>query len=135
MFIGADVQSLEELTLCVLSRLEEAVHKTQHWQEIEDTQSQLVRDFAFQEWLFSQGLEHYYHKWVWLHIKLIYFYHLLLFMFSYFKSLYESYMEVDFLSWQIQVKAVYQVSSVKFWYSFSFSLNVLHVTLQKFNMS
>ncbi|MGH0153840.1 UNVERIFIED_CONTAM: hypothetical protein FKN15_025809 [Acipenser sinensis] len=57
-----DVQSLEELTLCVLSRLEEVLHKTQHWQEIEDTQSQLVRDFAFQEWLFSQGLEHYYHK-------------------------------------------------------------------------
>ncbi|MBN3299260.1 AREL1 ligase, partial [Amia calva] len=56
-----DVQSLEELTLSVLSRLEEVLQETQHWQEIAESRVQLLRDFAFQEWLCSQGLEHYYH--------------------------------------------------------------------------
>ncbi len=56
-----DVQTLEELSLCVLSRLEEVVKEKYHWREITAAQVQLLRDFAFQEWLCSQSLEHYYH--------------------------------------------------------------------------
>lgn len=56
-----DVQTLEELSLCVLSRLEEVVKEKHHWREITEAQVQLLRDFAFQEWLCSQSLEHYYH--------------------------------------------------------------------------
>ncbi|XP_006632272.2 apoptosis-resistant E3 ubiquitin protein ligase 1 [Lepisosteus oculatus] len=59
--IFEDVQSLEELTLSLLSRLEEVLQETQYWKEIEESRNQLLRDFAFQEWLCSQGLEHYYH--------------------------------------------------------------------------
>ncbi|KAK5916667.1 hypothetical protein CgunFtcFv8_011629 [Champsocephalus gunnari] len=56
-----DVQSLEELSLSVLSRLEEVVKEQQRWREIEEAHIQQLRDFAFQEWLCSQKLEHYYH--------------------------------------------------------------------------
>lgn len=59
-----DVQTLEELSLCVLSRLEEVVKEKHHWREIAEAHVQLLRDFAFQEWLCSQSLEHYYHTWV-----------------------------------------------------------------------
>jgi len=60
MFV-IDVQTLEELSLCVLSRLEEVVKEKHHWREITEAHVQLLRDFAFQEWLCSQSLEHYYH--------------------------------------------------------------------------
>ncbi|KAM9355822.1 apoptosis-resistant E3 ubiquitin protein ligase 1 [Pholidichthys leucotaenia] len=56
-----DVQTLEELSLSVLSRLEEVVKEKQRWREIAEAHIQLLRDFAFQEWLCSQNLEHYYH--------------------------------------------------------------------------
>lgn len=56
-----DVQTLEELSLSVLSRLEEVVKEQQCWREIAEAHIQLLRDFAFQEWLCSQNLEHYYH--------------------------------------------------------------------------
>ncbi|KAF0044452.1 hypothetical protein F2P81_003610 [Scophthalmus maximus] len=56
-----DVQTLEELSLSVLSRLEEVVREQQRWREIAEAHIQLLRDFAFQEWLYSQNLEHYYH--------------------------------------------------------------------------
>ncbi|KAI2654686.1 Apoptosis-resistant E3 ubiquitin protein ligase 1 [Labeo rohita] len=56
-----NVQTLEELSLCVLSRVEEVVKEKHHWREITEAQVQLLRDFAFQEWLCSQSLEHYYH--------------------------------------------------------------------------
>nr|XP_020469596.1 apoptosis-resistant E3 ubiquitin protein ligase 1 [Monopterus albus] len=56
-----DVQTLEELSLSVLSRLEEVVKEQEHWREIAEAHIQLLRDFAFQEWLCSQNLEHYYH--------------------------------------------------------------------------
>uniref|UniRef100_A0A8C2PPJ9 Apoptosis resistant E3 ubiquitin protein ligase 1 n=1 Tax=Cyprinus carpio TaxID=7962 RepID=A0A8C2PPJ9_CYPCA len=60
-YLFEDVQTLEELSLCVLSRLEEVVKAKHHWREITEAQVQLLRDFAFQEWLCSQSLEHYYH--------------------------------------------------------------------------
>ncbi|XP_042598747.1 apoptosis-resistant E3 ubiquitin protein ligase 1 isoform X2 [Cyprinus carpio] len=60
-YLFEDVQTLEELSLCVLSRLEEVVKEKHHWREITEAQVQLLRDFAFQEWLCSQSLEHYYH--------------------------------------------------------------------------
>ncbi|XP_058604501.1 apoptosis-resistant E3 ubiquitin protein ligase 1 isoform X3 [Onychostoma macrolepis] len=60
-YLFEDVQTLEELSLCVLSRLEEVVKEKHHWREIIEAQVQLLRDFAFQEWLCSQSLEHYYH--------------------------------------------------------------------------
>ncbi|KAG7282457.1 hypothetical protein CRUP_018174, partial [Coryphaenoides rupestris] len=56
-----DVQTLEELSLSVLSRLEEVVEEQQRWREIAEANIQLLRDLAFQEWLCSQSLEHYYH--------------------------------------------------------------------------
>ncbi|KAA8582269.1 hypothetical protein FQN60_009009 [Etheostoma spectabile] len=56
-----DVQTLEELSLSVLSRLEEVVKEQQRWREIAEAHILLFRDFAFQEWLCSQNLEHYYH--------------------------------------------------------------------------
>lgn len=56
-----DVQTLEELSLSVLSRLEEVVKEQRHWRDITEAHIQLLRDFAFQEWLCSQSLEHYYH--------------------------------------------------------------------------
>ncbi|KAA0711485.1 Apoptosis-resistant E3 ubiquitin protein ligase 1 [Triplophysa tibetana] len=56
-----DVQTLEELSLSVLSRLEEVVKEKHRWREITEAHVQLLRDFAFQEWLCSQSLEHYYH--------------------------------------------------------------------------
>ena len=56
-----DVQTLEELSLSVLSRLEEVVKEQQRWREIAEANFQLLRDLAFQEWLCSQSLEHYYH--------------------------------------------------------------------------
>lgn len=56
-----DVQTLEELSLSVLSRLEEVVKEQQRWRDIAEAHIQLLRDFAFQEWLCSQNLEHYYH--------------------------------------------------------------------------
>uniref|UniRef100_A0AAQ4NWB8 HECT-type E3 ubiquitin transferase n=1 Tax=Gasterosteus aculeatus aculeatus TaxID=481459 RepID=A0AAQ4NWB8_GASAC len=56
-----DVQTLEELSLSVLSRLEEVVKEQQRWREIAKAHIQLLRDFAFQEWLCSQNLGHYYH--------------------------------------------------------------------------
>lgn len=59
-----DVQTLEELSLSVLSRLEEVVKEKHRWREITEAHVQLLRDFAFQEWLCSQSLEHYYHTWV-----------------------------------------------------------------------
>lgn len=62
--VCVDVQTLEELSLCVLSRLEEVVKEKHHWREITEAHVQLLRDFAFQEWLCSQSLEHYYHTWV-----------------------------------------------------------------------
>lgn len=57
----ADVQTLEELSLSVLSRLEEVVKEQQRWREIAKAHIQLLRDFALQEWLCSQNLEHFYH--------------------------------------------------------------------------
>ncbi|RXN24409.1 apoptosis-resistant E3 ubiquitin ligase 1 [Labeo rohita] len=60
-YLFEDVQTLEELSLCVLSRVEEVVKEKHHWREITEAQVQLLRDFAFQEWLCSQSLEHYYH--------------------------------------------------------------------------
>ncbi|XP_016115162.1 apoptosis-resistant E3 ubiquitin protein ligase 1-like isoform X5 [Sinocyclocheilus grahami] len=60
-YLFEDVQTLEELSLCVLSRLKEVVKEKHHWREITEAQVQLLRDFAFQEWLCSQSLEHYYH--------------------------------------------------------------------------
>lgn len=56
-----DVQTLEELSLSALSRLEEVVKEQQHWREIAEAHIKLLRDFAFQEWLSSQNLEHYHH--------------------------------------------------------------------------
>ncbi|KAG5265938.1 hypothetical protein AALO_G00248040 [Alosa alosa] len=56
-----DVQTLEELSLNVLTRLEEVVQEQRHWRDISEAHIQLLRDFAFQEWLSSQSLEHYYH--------------------------------------------------------------------------
>ncbi|MFT7817408.1 apoptosis-resistant E3 ubiquitin protein ligase 1 [Arapaima gigas] len=56
-----DVQTLEELSLNVLTRLEEVVQEHQRWQDITEAHVQLLRDFAFQEWLCSQSLDHYYH--------------------------------------------------------------------------
>lgn len=56
-----DVQTLEELSLSVLSRLEEVVKEQQRWREIVEANIQLLRDLAFQEWLCSKSLEHYYH--------------------------------------------------------------------------
>lgn len=56
-----DVQTLEELSLSVLSRLEEVVKEHQRWGEIAKAHIQLLRDFALQEWLCSQNLEHFYH--------------------------------------------------------------------------
>jgi len=55
-----DVQTLEELSLSALSRLEEVVKEQQRWREIAEIHIQLLQDFAFQEWLCSQNLEHYY---------------------------------------------------------------------------
>lgn len=55
-----DVQTLEELSLSVLSRLEEVVKEQKHWRDIAEANIQLLRDFAFQEWLCSQNLAHYY---------------------------------------------------------------------------
>jgi len=56
-----DVQTLEELSLSALSRLEEVVTEQQCWRKIAKAHIQLLRDFAFQEWLCSQSLGHYYH--------------------------------------------------------------------------
>ncbi|XP_057715347.1 apoptosis-resistant E3 ubiquitin protein ligase 1 isoform X2 [Corythoichthys intestinalis] len=56
-----DVQTLEELSLSVLSRLEEVVKEQQSWREIAEAHIRLLRDFAFQEWLCSQNLGHF-HK-------------------------------------------------------------------------
>nr|XP_057946526.1 apoptosis-resistant E3 ubiquitin protein ligase 1-like [Doryrhamphus excisus]XP_057946831.1 apoptosis-resistant E3 ubiquitin protein ligase 1-like [Doryrhamphus excisus]XP_057946832.1 apoptosis-resistant E3 ubiquitin protein ligase 1-like [Doryrhamphus excisus] len=56
-----DVQTLEELSLSVLSRLEEVVKEQQSWREIAEAHIRLLQDFAFQEWLCSQNLEHFYH--------------------------------------------------------------------------
>lgn len=56
-----DVQTLEELSLSALSRLEEVVKEQQRWRETADAHIKLLRDFAFQEWLRSQSLEHYHH--------------------------------------------------------------------------
>ncbi|KAB5562092.1 hypothetical protein PHYPO_G00014030 [Pangasianodon hypophthalmus] len=56
-----DVQSLEELSLSVLTRLEEVVKEQRRWRDIAEANVRLLRDFAFQEWLCSQSLEHYYH--------------------------------------------------------------------------
>lgn len=61
MFVYADVQSLEELSLSVLTRLEKVVKEQRHWRDITEAHVRLLRDFAFQEWLCSQSLEHYYH--------------------------------------------------------------------------
>ncbi|KAM9786406.1 apoptosis-resistant E3 ubiquitin protein ligase 1 isoform X1 [Syngnathus typhle] len=55
-----DVQTLEELSLSVLSRLEEVVKEQQSWREIAEAHIRLLRDFAFQEWLCSQNLGHFY---------------------------------------------------------------------------
>lgn len=55
-----DVQSLEELSLSVLARLEEVVKEQRRWRDITEAHLHLLRDFAFQEWLCSQSLEHYY---------------------------------------------------------------------------
>ncbi|XP_061552281.1 apoptosis-resistant E3 ubiquitin protein ligase 1 isoform X1 [Phycodurus eques] len=55
-----DVQTLEELSLTVLSRLEEVVKEQQSWREIAEAHIRLLRDFAFQEWLCSQNLGHFY---------------------------------------------------------------------------
>lgn len=60
MLICSDVQTLEELSLSVLSRLEEVVKEQRRWREIAEAHIQLLRDFAFQEWLCSQNLEHFY---------------------------------------------------------------------------
>lgn len=59
--VKPDVRTLEELSLSVLSRLEEVVKEQQRWREIAEAHIQLLRDFAFQEWLYSQNLEHFYH--------------------------------------------------------------------------
>ncbi|GAA6096947.1 apoptosis-resistant E3 ubiquitin protein ligase 1 isoform X1 [Tachysurus ichikawai] len=56
-----DVQSLEELSLSVLTRLEDVVKEQRRWRDIAEADVRLLRDFAFQEWLCSQSLEHYYH--------------------------------------------------------------------------
>ncbi|XP_048830643.1 apoptosis-resistant E3 ubiquitin protein ligase 1 isoform X1 [Brienomyrus brachyistius] len=56
-----DVHTLEELSLHVLARLEEVEKERQRWPDIAEAQIQLLRDFAFQEWLCYQSLEHYYH--------------------------------------------------------------------------
>lgn len=61
ILIHSDVQTLEELSLSVLSRLEEVVKEQRRWREIAEAHIQLLRDFAFQEWLCSQNLEHFYH--------------------------------------------------------------------------
>lgn len=61
MFDRTDVQSLEELSLSVLTRLEEVVKEQRRWRDIAEANVRLLRDFAFQEWLCSQSLEHYYH--------------------------------------------------------------------------
>ncbi|XP_077586698.1 apoptosis-resistant E3 ubiquitin protein ligase 1 [Stigmatopora nigra] len=55
-----DVHTLEELSLSVLSRLEEVVKEQQSWREIAEAHIRLLRDFAFQEWLCSQNLGHFY---------------------------------------------------------------------------
>lgn len=60
IYVRPDVQTLEELSLSVLSRLEEVVKEQQRWREIAEAHIQLLRDFAFQEWLCSQNLEHFY---------------------------------------------------------------------------
>ncbi|KAG2457905.1 AREL1 ligase, partial [Polypterus senegalus] len=56
-----DVLSLEELSFIVISKLEEAVVKSVPVQKLQESQNHLLREFALQEWLWSQGLEHYYH--------------------------------------------------------------------------
>ncbi|XP_064881770.1 apoptosis-resistant E3 ubiquitin protein ligase 1 [Oncorhynchus nerka] len=56
-----DVETLEELSLSVLTRLEDVVREKRRWRDIAEAHIQLLRDFAFQEWLCSQSLEHYYH--------------------------------------------------------------------------
>ncbi|XP_064183772.1 apoptosis-resistant E3 ubiquitin protein ligase 1 isoform X2 [Anguilla rostrata] len=56
-----DVQTLEELSLSVLTRLKEVVKERRRWRDVAEAHIQLLRDFAFQEWLCSQSLEHYYH--------------------------------------------------------------------------
>lgn len=61
ILIHSDVQTLEELSLSVLSRLEEVVKEQRRWRQIAEAHIQLLRDFAFQEWLCSQNLEHFYH--------------------------------------------------------------------------
>lgn len=61
MFDRTDVQSLEELSLSVLTRLVEVVKDQRRWRDIAEADVRLLRDFAFQEWLCSQSLEHYYH--------------------------------------------------------------------------
>lgn len=67
---AADVQTVEELSLSVLSRLEEVVVEQQRWREIAEANIQLLRDLAFQEWLCSQSLEHYYHTYAFTNITL-----------------------------------------------------------------
>lgn len=61
MFDCTDVQSLEELSLSVLTRLEEVVKEQRRWRDVAEANVRLLRDFAFQEWLCSHSLEHYYH--------------------------------------------------------------------------
>lgn len=61
MFYATDVQSLEELSLSLLTHLEEVVKEQRRWRDIAEANVRLLRDFAFQEWLCSQSLEHYYH--------------------------------------------------------------------------
>lgn len=61
MFDCTDVQSLEELSLSLLTRLEEVLKEQRRWRDIAEANVRLLRDFAFQEWLCSQSLEHYYH--------------------------------------------------------------------------
>lgn len=61
IFDATDVQSLEELSLSVLTRLEDVVKEQRCWRDIAEANVRLLRDFAFQEWLCSQSLEHYYH--------------------------------------------------------------------------
>uniref|UniRef100_A0AAR2J2F3 Apoptosis-resistant E3 ubiquitin protein ligase 1 n=1 Tax=Pygocentrus nattereri TaxID=42514 RepID=A0AAR2J2F3_PYGNA len=60
-YLFEDVQSLEELSLGVLARLKEVVKDHRRWRDITEAHIHLLRDFAFQEWLCSQSLEHYYH--------------------------------------------------------------------------
>ncbi|CAB1330921.1 unnamed protein product, partial [Coregonus sp. 'balchen'] len=60
-YLFEDVQTLEELSLSILTRLEDVVREKRRWRDIAEAHIQLLRDFAFQEWLCSQSLEHYYH--------------------------------------------------------------------------